>query len=198
MEKFTGDDLVLATHNKGKLVEIRDLLKGKVANVSSAIDLDMEEPEETETTFAGNAILKAKACMEASGLPSLADDSGLAVTALNGSPGIYSARWAGEERDFDLAMQKVHDALNEVGAEDMSAAFVCVLALAWPDGRVETFEGRVEGNICWPPRGDLGFGYDPIFMPNGHTRSFGEIDFKEKQSMSHRRNAFDQMLEALF
>ncbi len=194
--KFTEDTLLLASHNKGKLVELRDLLGDKIPNITSAVDMNLPEPEETGTTFVDNAVLKALACMRESGLPSLADDSGLSVTTLDGAPGVYSARWAGEPRDFNLAMQKVHDAMED--AEDRSASFVCVLALAWPDGHVETFEGRIDGNICWPPRGDKGFGYDPIFVPLGDARSFGEIDFAEKQGMSHRAKAFKAMIDALF
>lgn len=194
--KFTGDTLLLASHNKGKLVELRDLLGAKIPNITSAVDLDLEEPEETGLTFADNAILKAVACCKASGLPSLADDSGLAVNALDGAPGIYSARWAGPQRDFGMAMEKVHTRMGD--AADRGAAFISVLALAWPDGHVEVFEGKVEGDLCWPPRGDKGFGYDPIFVPRGDTRSYGEIDFAEKQKTSHRSRAFAAMIAELF
>jgi XTP/dITP diphosphohydrolase len=134
--------------------------------------------------------------MEHSGLPALADDSGLSVDALNGDPGVYSARWAGEPRDFNMAMQKVHHALGD--SDNRKAAFISVLALCWPDGHIETFEGRVEGNICWPPRGDGGFGYDPIFVPNGHDKTFGELSFESKQAMSHRANALNAMMQAIF
>lgn len=208
MRKFEGQDLVLATHNAGKVREISELLKPYVETFYSAGDLDLPEPEETGSTFQENAELKALASAMASGKPALADDSGLAVKALNGDPGIYSARWAymddsgAGERDFNLAMRKVHEALERVveqgSAEDRSAAFICVLSLAWPDGHVESFEGRVEGRIVWPARGDTGFGYDPIFQPLGYSKTFAEIDPAEKQNISHRANAFKKLVENCF
>ncbi|MCB9989484.1 MAG: RdgB/HAM1 family non-canonical purine NTP pyrophosphatase [Rhodospirillales bacterium] len=183
--------LVLATHNPGKVKEIGVLLGDVVEKFSSAGDLGLPEPEETGTTFAENAILKARAAAEASGLPTLADDSGLCVYTLDGAPGIYSARWAGPEKDFQMAMEKVNAALAD--AEDRRAAFVCVLALAHPDGAVETFEGRVEGALCWPPRGPQGFGFDPMFVPENEVRSFGEMTPEEKKALSHRVRAFRKL-----
>lgn len=185
--------LVLATHNPGKVKEIAALLDGYVERFSSAGELDLPEPEETGATFEENAILKARAASQSAGLPALADDSGLCVYGLGGAPGIYSARWAGPEKDFDAAMQRVHDELGD--NPDRRAAFVCVLALVQPDGSVETFEGRVEGSIVWPPRGDQGFGYDPFFVPDGETRTFAEMAPAEKKAMSHRARAFASMVE---
>lgn len=184
-------DLVIASHNEGKVKEISELLKPYAARFYSAVDLDLEEPEETASTFVGNALLKARAAATASGKIALADDSGLSVNALNGDPGIYSARWAGEPRDFNKAMERVNEALGE--EKDRSAAFICVLALAWPDGTVETFEGRVDGDIVWPPRGDQGFGYDPIFVAKGMSRTFAEIDPEDKHRISHRADAFRKL-----
>lgn len=186
------EELVIATHNKGKAREIAELLTPYIPKFVTAGDLNLLEPEETGATFEANALLKAHTAAKASNRPALADDSGLAVHVLGGDPGIYSARWAkiegSPERDFNVAMQKVHDALGD--AQDRSAEFVCVLALAWPDGRAETFRGTVAGNITWPARGDKGFGYDPIFVPDGYEQTFAEIDHAEKQSISHRANAF--------
>lgn len=196
---FDGDTLVLATHNQGKVEEIAALLAGRVAKFPTAATLGLGEPEETGATFEENAIIKAMAAMEESGLPALADDSGLAVSALNGDPGIYSARWAIDgdgNKDFPMAMQRVHEALGD--SEDRSAAFVCVLALAWPDGHVETFEARCEGAIVWPPRGEGGHGYDPVFQPDGHSTTFAEMSMDEKQALSHRGKALRLMFEACF
>jgi XTP/dITP diphosphohydrolase len=165
--------------------------------VVSAIDLALDEPEETETTFAGNALLKARAAMRASGLPALSDDSGLAVMALGGEPGIYSARWAGEPRDFYLAMQRVEEALQASGSSDRSAKFVCALAVAWPDGQEAVFEGEVHGQLVWPPRGTQGFGYDPVFVAIGETLTFGEMDPDRKHAMSHRADAVKKLRAAL-
>ena len=190
------DELVIATHNSGKAREIADLLHPFVITFYSASDLGLLEPEETGSSFEENAVLKAKAAAQASGKLSLADDSGLSVTALNGAPGIYSSRWGGEEKDFDFAMQKVHEELGS--SQDRSAAFVCVLALAWPDGRVETFDGRVEGHIIWPKRGDFGFGYDPFFVPDGYNITFAEMNPEDKHKISHRAKAFDKMIEIFF
>ena len=155
--------LIAATHNKGKVKELRALFEPLGFSVVSAIELDLPEPEETEKTFVGNAVLKAKAAAEATGKPALSDDSGLAVTALDGAPGIYSARWAGEPRDFSRAMEKVRDELEAKGTADYSAKFICVLAICWPDGHYEAFEGEVKGHLEFPPRGDKGFGFDPIW-----------------------------------
>jgi len=185
--------LVVASHNPGKLAEIADLLRPYGLDPVSAGDLGLPEPEETETTFAGNARLKAHAAATAAGLPALADDSGLAVAALGGAPGIHSARWAetGSGRDFAHAMRKVWE---ELDAEEVPAprraAFVCALALVWPDGHPQVFEGRVEGDLVWPPRGGHGFGYDPMFRPDGHELTFGEMDPAAKHAISHRARAF--------
>lgn len=196
MSRLSGR-LVVASHNAGKVREIGALLAPLGVEAVSAGDLGLPEPEETETTFVGNAALKARAAATASGLPSLADDSGLEVFALGGDPGVYSARWAGEGRDFGLAMRKVWDALEAKGASDLSARFVCVLALAQPDGTVETFEGEARGAIVWPPRGDKGFGYDPIFLPAGESRTFGEMNHDEKLPLTHRADAFRKLFAAL-
>ena len=185
------EELVIASHNAGKVREISALLAPYVSSFMSAADLGLEEPEETGKTFTENAVLKATLAAKASGRPALADDSG----ALNGDPGIYSARWEGEPRDFNVAMQKVHDALGD--AQDRSAYFVCVLALAFPDGQVETFEGIVHGNIIWPPRGGNGFGYDPMFVADGMEQSYGEIDPAHKHEISHRALAFEKFRNAL-
>lgn len=194
--KFDGKELCLATHNQGKVKEIGTLLQGHVDVFKSAADLNLPEPEETEDSFIGNAVLKAKAAAQESGMVALADDSGLAVAALGGAPGIYSARWAGSPRDFGKAMQRVQSELE--GRDDRSAAFVCALALAWPDGHTESTEGRVHGQIVWPPRGEGGFGYDPIFLPDGHEITFGEMAPAEKEAISHRANAFRQMIDLCF
>jgi len=193
--RFTGDTLVIASHNKGKIREIADLLGPYVATFTSAGELGLPEPEETGTTFIANAELKARAAA-AAGHVALADDSGLVVPALNGDPGIYSARWAGPEKDFALAMRKVEEGL--AGKPDRSAYFVCALSLAWPDGHVETVEGRCYGTLVWPPQGGQGFGYDPMFRPNGYGITFGEMDSANKHEMSHRADAFQQLVERCF
>lgn len=193
--------LIAATHNPGKVRELGDLLGGAGFKPVSAGELGLPEPEETADTFRGNAELKALAAARASGEPALADDSGLACDGLSGAPGIYSARWAGPEKDFRLAMQKVEDGLKsettEDGEVDKRASFVCVLSLAWPDGHVESFEGIVRGQLVFPPRGDKGFGYDPIFVPEGETETFGEMDQARKHAMSHRAVAFAKFMEFL-
>ncbi len=189
--------LLAATHNAGKVEELKALFEPHGFKVVSAIDLALDEPEETETTFAGNALLKARAAMKASGLPALSDDSGLAVTALGGEPGIYSARWAGEPRDFYRAMQRVEDALQGSGSSDRSAKFVCALAVAWPDGQEAVFEGEVHGQLVWPPRGTQGFGYDPVFVATGETLTFGEMDPDRKHAMSHRADAVRKLRASL-
>lgn len=188
-------ELVLATHNPGKVAEIGELLKPLGIKVVSAGDLGLPEPEETGTSFAENAALKAMLAAQASGLPALADDSGLCVNALNGEPGIFSARWAGPEKDFNRAMRAVHDRMG--GNPDRGAAFVCVLALAFPDGGCEIFEGRVDGTLVWPPMGQGGFGYDPMFMPEDYNRTFGEMPASEKKKISHRSRAFAKLVKAL-
>ncbi|MQP64072.1 RdgB/HAM1 family non-canonical purine NTP pyrophosphatase [Niveispirillum sp. SYP-B3756] len=192
--QFTGDTLVIATHNKGKVPEIAALLKDYVAKFPSAGELGLAEPEETESTYIGNAALKARAAAIASGLPALADDSGVSVAGLDGAPGIYSARWAGPGKDFTLAMERVQRELE--AATDRKgdrAAFICALALAWPDGHVEAVEGRLDGTLTFPPRGGRGFGYDPIFTPDGYTITCGEMDPAEKQAISHRADAFRKL-----
>ncbi|OAN49103.1 non-canonical purine NTP pyrophosphatase [Paramagnetospirillum marisnigri] len=193
---FSGERLVIASHNAGKVREIGELLAPFGVAVVSAGTLGLAEPEETGETFVANAELKALAAAKASGLPALADDSGLAVEALGGAPGIYSARWAGESKDFAFAMAKVHEAM---GAEkDRSARFVCALSLAWPDGHCDSFEGVVEGEIVWPPRGTQGFGYDPFFLPRGGGLTFGEMDPAAKHEISHRADAFAKLVAACF
>ena len=195
-QSFDGKRLVVASHNLGKVREIADLLKPFALDVVSAGDLGLPEPEETGTTYVANAELKALAAAMASGLPSLADDSGVSVTALGGKPGIYSARWSGPDRDFGLAMTKVQEAL---GAEkDRRAAFICVLCLAWPDGGVRHFEGRIDGTLIWPPRGDCGFGYDPMFVPEGYDITFGEMEPDRKHEISHRARAFRKLVHEIF
>ncbi len=189
--------LIAATHNQGKVTELKDLFEPLGFEVISAIELDLAEPDETEATFTGNAILKARAAAEATGNPALADDSGLAVTALGGAPGIYSARWAGHPRDFGAAMEKVERELQATGNQDRSAKFVCALSVVWPDGHAEVWEGYVHGDLVWPPRGDKGFGYDPMFVANGETRTFGEMEPARKHAMSHRADAVAQLKAAL-
>jgi len=196
--KFTEAKLVIASHNAGKVREIAELLAPFGVAVVSAGELGLDEPEETGATFAANAELKARAAALGSGLPALADDSGLAVHALGGAPGIQSARWAetAAGRDFGAAMERVEAAL--AGKADRTAHFVCALALAWPDGHVETFEGRVDGTLVWPPRGEKGFGYDPVFRPDGHEITFGEMDPDDKHAISHRADAFARLVAACF
>ena len=198
IRQFTEDQLVIATHNEGKLSEIEALFEGSKFSVISAGSLGLAEPEETQSSFRGNALLKARAAATASKLPALADDSGLAVAALDGAPGIYSARWAAPDGDFDMAMQRVHYELTQKNADDMSAYFVCALALVWPDGDEICVEGRVAGQITWPPRGKFGFGYDAIFQPTGHSQSFGEMDPVAKHAISHRADAFEQLIAQVF
>ncbi|MEQ1619555.1 MAG: RdgB/HAM1 family non-canonical purine NTP pyrophosphatase [Terricaulis sp.] len=189
--------LVVASHNAGKVREIAALLAPLGVEAVSAAELGLPEPEETEASFVGNAALKARAAGEATGLPALADDSGLEVFALGGDPGIYSARWAGEERDFGMAMERVWEELRALGGGDRSARFVCVLALARPGEEIRCFEGEARGAIVWPPRGEEGFGYDPIFQPIGHDRTFGEMRHDEKLPLTHRARAFEKLLAAL-
>ena len=206
MHRAITGRLVIATHNKGKLAEMRELLGRHGVEAVSASELNLPEPEETGMTFAANARIKAEAAANASGLPSFADDSGLAVDALDGAPGIYSARWAGETKDFRHAMEKVEGMLRERDAfksEQRKAHFVSVLCVAWPDGHVEEFEGKVDGTLVWPPRGDQGFGYDPMFLPHGFDLTFGEMTSDQKhglppkgQGLSHRARAFLKLAEA--
>lgn len=194
--KFDGKKLVIASHNAGKVREIGELLAPSGVEVVSAGELGLDEPEETGKTFIENAVIKAEAAAKAADLPALADDSGLAVHALDGEPGIRSARWAGPTRNFKAAMGKVQAALT--GKTDRSAHFACALALCWPDGHCETFEGRVDGTLVWPPRGDQGFGYDPVFQPDGHDITFGEMEPAKKHAMSHRADAFRKLVDVCF
>ena len=198
IRKLAPGKLVIASHNEGKVREIEALLGSYGIQPVSAKALDLPEPEETGTTFVANAELKALQAADLSGLPALADDSGLCVEALNGDPGIFSARWAGPGKDFGLAMKLVEDKLAATGPEAVrDAHFVCALALAWPDGHVEWFEGRVDGQLVWPPRGEHGFGYDPMFVPDGHDRTFGEMTHDEKTPLTHRAAAFRQLVDAV-
>ena len=191
-----GARLVVATHNPGKARELAQILENRF-DLAVAGDLGLEEPEETEATFMGNALLKARAAADASGMIALADDSGLSVAALDGAPGVFSARWAGPGKDFALAMAKVEERLEATGSEDRSAWFTCALAVAWPDGPAVVVEGRVDGTLTFPPRGTLGFGYDPIFTPQGHGLTFGEMQPDAKDRMSHRTRAFAKLKAAL-
>jgi XTP/dITP diphosphohydrolase len=188
-----GDRLVVATHNRGKLEEIAALLEPYGVAVTGAAELGLAEPEETEETFVGNARIKAHAAARATGLPALADDSGIEVEALGGAPGVHTADWAETPagRDFEMAMRRTWEALEAAGApEPRRAAFRCTLVLAWPDGTDAVFEGRMDGRIVWPMRGTQGHGYDPIFQPDGHAQTFGEMDRWEKNRISHRADAF--------
>ena len=198
--KFSGDRLVIASHNTGKVREMIELMAPFGVEVHTAEALGLAEPEETGTTFRANGELKARASALGAKLPAFADDSGLVVPALNGDPGIYSARWAGETRDFGIAMNLVEDALKKTGAspEDANAYFVSALCLCWPDGHVENFEGEVHGTLSFPPRGDNGFGYDPIFVPDGYNVTFGEMPAVEQHALSHRARAFEKLVAACF
>ncbi len=200
------DRLVIATHNPGKLVEMRDLLATYGVGAVSAGELGLPEPDETGTTFRANARIKAQSAAKASNMASFADDSGLAADALNGEPGIYSARWAGPNKDFRFAMNEVQTRLMKVGAkapERRRAQFVSALCVCWPDGHLEEFEAKVNGTLVWPPRGDKGFGYDPMFLPDGHSQTFGEMSSDDKhglpprgRGLSHRARAFLKLAEA--
>jgi XTP/dITP diphosphohydrolase len=201
MRRFDGDKLVIASHNAGKLREIAELLVSFGISVTSAGELGLEEPEETEDTFAGNARIKAHFAAKASGLPALSDDSGITVDALEGAPGVYTADWAETPngRDFPMAMTKVWTLLEEQEAPmPRHAAFNCTLCLAWPDGHDEIFEGIVHGQVVWPMRGDQGFGFDPVFLPDGETQTFGEMDPAKKHGMSHRADAFQKLVSQCF
>ena len=199
--------LVVASHNKGKIREIQELLAHYGLTVKTATELALDEPEETGTTFEANAKLKAMAAAKKTGLPAMADDSGFAVDALNGDPGIYSARWAGPDKDFSMAMRNVEEKLQSKGAteaKDRTGRFIAVLCLAWPDGETHFFRGEVEGQVIWPPRGEKGFGYDPMFMPEGHDITFGEMESEQKhgwkpggeRGLSHRSRAFKLFADA--
>lgn len=200
MRAFSGDTLLVATHNTGKLEEIAHLLEPLGISVTSAREHDLPEPEETGTTFVENARIKAHAAAKATGLPALSDDSGIEIEALGNAPGVYTADWAEtpQGRDFDMAMRRAHDALEALNApEPRRARFCCTLVLAWPDGHDEVFEGTVAGQIVWPMRGTQGHGYDPIFQPDGHDITFGEMDRWEKNRISHRAVAFGKLVKAL-
>jgi XTP/dITP diphosphohydrolase len=194
--RFTGGKLVVASHNAGKVREIKELLESFSADVVSAGDLNLPEPEETALTFIGNAELKARAAARASQLPSLADDSGMAIDALNGAPGIYSARWAGPDKDFAFAMNRIEQETRD--KPNKRAHFICALSLAWPDGHCESFEGKISGHLHFPPRGLKGFGYDPIFIADGLNITFAEMEPAAKHAISHRADAFRQLVAACF
>ena len=197
--QFEGDELVVATHNNGKLRELRAMFGDRIKKLSSAADHGVESPAETGTTFVENALIKAQTVAKATGLPALADDSGICISALNGAPGVYAADWAEEEgkpRDFNRAMQRVHDEMGD--NPDKKAFFVSCLVLAWPDGHYETVEGYSHGNITWPPRGEKGFGYDPVFVPEGDTRTYGEMDTAEKDKTSHGAASFAMIIDKCF
>ena len=196
LKLIKGMRLLVATHNPGKAIEIAALLDGNY-DVVTMSDQNLPEPDETESTFSGNALLKARHAAEASGLVALADDSGLSVRALEGAPGIFSARWAGPDKDFSHAMAKVEQRLEEIGSDDRAAWFTSALAVAWPQGPAVVVEGRVDGTLTFPPRGDRGFGYDPIFVPEGHDQTFGEMEPGFKDEISHRARAIDLLKDAL-
>lgn len=201
MRKFSGDRLLVATHNRGKLEEIAKLLEPFGISVVSAGDLGLAEPAETEDSFVGNARIKAHAAAQATGLPALADDSGITVDALDGAPGVYTADWSEtpQGRDFVMAMTKTWDKLEAIAApEPRLAQFRCTLVMAWPDGHDEVFEGVMAGQVVWPMRGDQGHGYDPIFQPLGSNLTFGEMDRWQKNQISHRADAFRKLLEGCF
>jgi XTP/dITP diphosphohydrolase len=201
MRKFSGDRLLVATHNAGKLEEIADLLRPYGIDAVGAAELKLPEPVETEDNFIGNARIKAHAAAKSTGLPALADDSGIAIDALNGAPGVYTADWAETPngRDFVLAMTRAHDALEAANAPfPRTAQFCCTLVLAWPDGHDEVFEGVMKGQVIWPMRGDQGHGYDPIFQPDGYDLTFGEMDRWEKNRVSHRSDAFRKLVTGCF
>ena len=201
MRRFDGKDLVIASHNVGKIREIRALLEPFGIRVSSASKFNLTEPEETETTFSGNARIKAHFTARETGFPALSDDSGITVDALDGAPGVFTADWAEtpQGRDFPMAMTKVWTLLEQKNAPaPRTAAFCCTLCLAWPDGHDEIFEGRVRGQVVWPMRGDLGFGFDPVFLPDGESETFGQMDPAKKHAMSHRADAFAKLVAGCF
>ncbi|MCB9963748.1 MAG: RdgB/HAM1 family non-canonical purine NTP pyrophosphatase [Rhodospirillales bacterium] len=189
------EKLLIATHNPGKVKEFEELMAPRGILVTSAVEYHLEEPPETGATFEENALIKARAACEATGLPALADDSGLCVDALDGAPGVHSARWAGPKKDFPAAMTRIHQALEKT--DSRKAHFVCVLALALPDGAYRFYQGRCDGDLVWPPRGLEGFGYDPIFQPSGQTHTFAEMSSAEKHTFSHRGRAIQKFLESL-
>ena len=197
--KFTEKELVIATHNKNKMAELEKLFEGKGIKLLSAADLNIESPEETGTTLLENSVLKAKFVAEATGKVTLADDSGLCVDVLQGAPGVYTADWAETEdgsHDYKMAMEKVHEAME--GSKNTAAHFACVLTLCWTDGHCESVEGIIAGDIVWPPSGDNGFGYDPMFMPSGHTQTYAELGDEIKNKTSHRANALRKLMNRCF
>jgi XTP/dITP diphosphohydrolase len=199
--KLTGEKIVIATHNKGKLEEFRQIFAPHGVNAVSAGELGLAEPAETENTFQGNARIKALAAMQASGMIAMADDSGLCVDALKGDPGVYTADWAGPSRDWSMAMRLVEEKLQAAGAstpEQRRGAFMCMLCVIWPDGTERFYEGRAPGHLVWPPRGKLGHGYDPVFMPDGENQTFSEMEHDYKNRISHRARALDLMFRDLF
>ena len=201
MRRFDGDTLLVATHNAGKLEEIASLLEPFGVKVVGAAEMGLNEPEETESTFVGNARIKAHAAVKATGRPALSDDSGIEIDALGGAPGVYTADWAetGQGRDFAMAMTRAHDELIRCNApKPWTARFCCTLVLAWPDGHDEVFPGKVEGQITWPMRGNQGHGYDPVFTPDGCAQTFGEMDRWEKNRISHRADAFAKLVAGSF
>jgi XTP/dITP diphosphohydrolase len=200
VKSLANRKIVIATHNKGKLAEFAALLKPHGVTAVSAGELGLAEPEETETSFAGNARIKAEAAMKASGLIAISDDSGLCIAALGGAPGVHTADWAGRDRDWTRAMRLVEEKLRAKGAttpDRRRASFVCTLCVMWPDGETRLFEGRADGYLTWPPRGALGHGYDPMFVPDGETRTFAELDPAEKNRISHRARALERLVHAL-
>ena len=190
-KKIDNEKIIIASHNEGKVSEIKDLLKNYNLKIMSSSELGIDEPEENGSSFEENALIKSTTTSKLSKIVSISDDSGLCVNSLNGDPGIYSARWAGPDKDFLYAANKINKSLIEKESRDLSAYFICVLAVSWPDGDYKTFKGRVDGTLTFPPRGNNGFGYDPIFIPKGHESTFGEMEPKYKHSISHRNKAFE-------
>ena len=197
VSKILDGEIVIASHNKGKITEFSDLFKDYNLNLSSSSDYNIEEPEENGSSFAENALIKAKSTMFGSKKIAISDDSGLCVDCLNGEPGIYSARWAGRNKDFSVAMEKINKKLLEIDPENTNAHFFCALAVVWPNGEYKVYEGAVHGSLSFPPKGNLGFGYDPIFIPTGFDISFGEMEPSKKHSISHRAIAFDKLKKEL-
>lgn len=196
MKIHQGSEVILASHNKGKLKEMQELMKPFKVSIRSSLELGLSEPVEDGSTFAENALIKARSAAKESGQIAISDDSGFCVKALDDKPGIYSARWAGDERNFNMAMQRVHNELGET--TDKQAYFIAVLAVVWPTGQEKVYEGRIDGSIAWPPRGERGFGYDPMFIPHGYEQTFAEILPQEKQQISHRALAFQKLIADLF
>ena len=196
-KKIDNEKIIIASHNEGKVSEIKDLLKNYNLNIISSSELGIDEPEENGSSFEENALIKSSTTSKLSKTISISDDSGLCVNSLNGDPGIYSARWAGPNKDFLYAANKINKSLIEKESKDLSAYFICVLAVSWPDGDYKTFKGRVDGTLTFPPRGNNGFGYDPIFIPKGYESTFGEMEPKYKHSISHRNKAFELLSKEL-